>query len=156
MNKFLLILSIIATILAASPIEVGSALGELNGFKYETPQGREIRVPKKPKLVIVAFEKDTGALVNEYLDTQDAFYLQMNRSIFIADINKMPTLITNMFALPKLRKYKHLIYLHYNDKLGTAVPNKEAKITLLRIEDGKIKNISYISTKEELKSAIEQ
>lgn len=156
MNKFLLILTIAAAVLGASSIEVGSALVELNNFKYETPQGREMRVPKKPKLVIVAFEKETGALVNEYLDTQDAYYLQMNRAIFIADISKMPTLITNMFALPKLRKYKHLIYLHYDEKFVTVVPNKEAKITLLSVEDGKIKTISYISTKQELKSAIEK
>ncbi|QOY52019.1 hypothetical protein [Candidatus Sulfurimonas baltica] len=156
MNRFLLIVSIFAAFLGASSIEIGSALGELNGFKYETPQGREMRVPKNPKLVIAAFDKETGALVNEYLDTQDAYYLQMNRAIFIADINKMPTVITNMFALPKLRKYKHLIYLHYDEKFGTVVPNKEAKITLLRVEDGKIKNISYISTKQELKLAIEK
>ena len=68
----------------------------------------------------------------------------------------MPAIVTNMFALPKLQKYKHLIYLHYSDKLQDAVPNKEQKITLLRVEDSKIKEISYISTVLELKTAIEK
>ena len=76
--------------------------------------------------------------------------------MFIADISKMPTVITNTFALPKLRKYKHLIYLHYNEKFQRAVPHKDGKITLLHVADGKIENISYISTEKELKAAIEK
>ena len=156
MNKFLVILGLSCAILYASPLKVGSALSELNNFKYETPHGRQMRVPKKPNLIIVAFEKDTGALVNEYLNTKEQLYLARNRSIFIADIHEMPTVITNMFALPKLQKYKHLIYLHYNDKFQTTVPHKKEKVTLLYVKDGSIKDISYISTKKELQAAIEK
>ena len=155
MKIFLIVLGLSISILNASTIQVGSPLSKLNDFKYETPQGREMRVPRTPALIIVAFEKDTGALVNEYLNTKNPYYLQRNRSIFIADINKMPTIITNTFALPKLRKYKHLIYLHFNDKFQRVVPNKKDKVTLLHIKDSKVENISFISTAEELKAAIE-
>jgi hypothetical protein len=142
--------------LGAAPLKTDSPLSILDNFKYETPQGRQMKIPKKTDLVIAAFEKDTGALVNEYLDTQSPYYLLKHHAIFIADINKMPTIVTNMFALPKLRKYKHLIYLHFEDKFQTVVPNQDKKVTLLRIEEGKIKEIFYVSTKEELKTAIEK
>ncbi len=156
MNKFLTALTLSVAILGAAPLTVNSTLDILDSFKYETPTGREMKIPKKTKLVIVAFEKDTGALVNDYLDTKSPFYLPKNKTIFIADINKMPTVITNMFALPKLQKYRHLIYLHYGEKFQNVVPNKEQKITLLHIEDSKIKEISFISTQQELKAAIEK
>lgn len=156
MNKFLVALTLSVAILSAAPLKIDSSLEMLESFEYETPQGRQMKIPKKTKLVIVAFEKETGALVNEYLDKQSPFYLLKNNSIFIADINKMPSIVTSMFALPKLQKYKHLIYLHYSDKLQNAVPNKEQKITLLRFENSKIKEISYISTVLELKTAIEK
>jgi hypothetical protein len=156
MNKFFAALTLSVAVLSAAPLKIDSPLSILESFKYETPQGRQMKIPNKTKLVIVAFEKDTGALVNEYLNTQSPFYLPKNNTIFIADINKMPAIVTNMFALPKLQKYKHLIYLHYSDKLQDAVPNKEQKITLLRVEDSKIKEISYISTVLELKTAIEK
>ncbi|MDQ1267763.1 MAG: hypothetical protein QG560_406 [Campylobacterota bacterium] len=156
MNKFLASFTLSVAILSAAPLKVDSSLNVLDSFKYETPTGREMKIPKKTKLVIVAFEKDTGALVNEYLNTQNPFYLPKNNSVFIADINKMPAIVTSMFALPKLQKYKHLIYLHYGDKFQNMVPNKEQKITLLRIEDSKIKEISYISSVQELKTAIEK
>jgi len=156
MNKFLAALTLSVAILGAAPLKVGSLINSLDGFKYETPTGRQMKIPKKTKLVIVAFEKDTGALVNEYLNTQNPFYLPRNNSVFIADISKMPSVITSMFALPKLQKYKHLIYLHYDDKFKNIVPNEEQKITLLRVEDSKIKEISFISTQQELKTAIEK
>lgn len=156
MNKLLIALVFSAVLLSAASLKVNSPFSVLESFAYETPLGRQMKIPKKTKLVIVAFEKDTGALVNEYLDTQSPFYLLKKNSIFIADIHKMPTIITTMFALPKLQKYKHLIYLHYGELLESTVPNKEAKVTLLYIEDEKIKEISYISTKEELKKAIEK
>jgi len=156
MNKFLASLAISVAVLSAAPLKVDSPVNVLDGFKYETPTGREMKIPKKTKLVIAAFEKETGALVNEYLNTQNPFYLPKNNSVFIADINKMPSVITNMFALPKLQKYKHLIYLHYGEQFQNVVPNKEQKITLLRIENSKIKEISFISTEQELKAAIEK
>lgn len=156
MKIFLVVLSLCACILSADALQVGSKLEQLNNFKYETPNGREMRVPRTLSLIIVAFEKETGALVNEYLNTKNPFYLQRKHAIFIADIHEMPSVITNMFALPKLRKYKHLIYLHYDDKFHTVIPNKKEKVTLLSIEDGKVKSISYISTKKELQAAIEK
>lgn len=156
MNKLLIILTLSVAMLSASPLKIDSPLSVLDGFAYETPQGRQMKIPKKTKLVIAAFEKETGALVNEYLDTQSPFYLLKHNSIFIADISKMPSIVTSMFALPKLQKYKHLIYLHYGDKFQSTVPNKEQKVTLLRIEDSNIKEISYISTSQELKMAIEK
>ena len=156
MNKFLLVLSLSIAILSASPLKVGSALNELNDFKYETPQGKELKVPEQAKLIIIAFEKDTGRLVNEYLGTKEPKYLDKHSSIYIADIHKMPTIITYMFALPKLKKHKHLIYLQYEDEFSTVVPSKEEQVTLLHVKDGKIESISYISTKEELQKAIEE
>ena len=110
---------------------------------------------RQDKTLAVQIQK-TDSLVNEYLKTKSSLYLQKKRSIFIADIHEMPTLITNMFALPKLQKYKHLIYLHYSNKFQAVVPNKKEKVTLLHIKDGKIQNISYISTKKELQEAIEK
>ncbi|HUH42404.1 MAG TPA: hypothetical protein VLZ29_04765 [Sulfurimonas sp.] len=129
---------------------------KLNDFIYETPTSQGIKIPKGTKLIIIAFEKEIGVLINDYLDTQGALYLQEHKSIFIVDAHKMPKFIINMVALPKLQKYKHPIYLYYGNEIEATIPKKEAKATLLYIEDEKIKEIKYIHTKEELKMAIER
>jgi len=156
MKKILVFITLSIALLNAGTIKVDSPLELLSKYKYETPNGRQMKIPKKTELIIIAFEKDTGALVNTFLAAKNPFYLMKNRSIFIADINKMPTIITNMFALPKLRKYSHLIYLHYGEKFQHVIPHKDEKITLLEITDSKITNISFISNTKELEVAIEK
>jgi len=156
MIKILAAFSLSVAFLYAGNIEVGTPLYKLNSYKYESPQGRNMRIPKKTKLVIVAYEKDTGKLVNEFLATKNKFYLQKNRSIFIADIHEMPSIITTMFALPKLQKYKHLIYLHYGEKFSQVTPSKSEQITLLHVINGKIDKVSFISTAKELQENIEK
>ena len=150
MKKILIILALSILSLNAAAFKVGSEIQVLNEFKYETPKSRKMKIPQNTKTLLIAFDKDTGALVNEYLATKNKYFLQRKKSIFIADINKMPTVITNMFALPKLRKYNHLIYLHYGEQFQEFVPKASDKITVIRFEDKKVKSISYISTKEEL------
>jgi len=156
MNKILFFVALCISFLNADFLQPNSFITRLNDFKYVTPNDTVVKIPKDVKLVIVSSEKATGALVNEYLDTQNADYLQKNRAVFIADINKMPSLVTKMLALPKLRKYKHPIYINYDERFEEIVPNKEERVTLLYVENSIIKNISYISTKEELKKAIEK
>lgn len=151
----LLLLTLSLSLFGANQIKSGSSLSMLNALKYETPNGRQMKIPRKSKFIIVAFEKDTGKLVNEYLNTQDPYYLIKRHGIFIADINKMPSIITKMFALPKLRKYKHLIYLHFDEVFETIVPHKEEEITIIRVQDQKITDISFVKTTQELKNAIE-
>ena len=156
MNKFLLVISLGFVALSAQALGVNSPISTLDKYVYETPQGRPMKIPHETKLIIVGFEKDTGATVNDFLNTKDKYYLQKNKAIFIADIHAMPSVITEMFALPKMKKYKHLIYLHYGKEFQKNTPNKDDKITILRVENRKISNISYISTPKELQAAIEK
>jgi len=156
MSKVLLFFMLSVLALNADFLNVSSSITKLNEFKYVTPQGNEIKIPKEVKLIIVSFEKDTGALVNEYLNTKSPDYLTKYNSIFVADINKMPSVITKMFALPKLRKYKHPMYLNYDEKFEQSILGKEEMVTLLHVENSVIKHISFIVRKEELKAAIEK
>lgn len=144
------------TLVSAEQMKIDTKLYEMNKFIYETPQGRRMRVPNKTKIIVVAFEKETGKLVNEYLKSKDPFYMPNLHAVYIADISKMPTIITNMFALPKLRKYKHPIYLHFDDEFQDFLPHKDEKITIIRIQDKKVLSINYVTTVKELQKAIEK
>jgi len=156
MNKFLPLQALIILLLYVNLFAENTPLNQLNRFIYETPTGQEIEIPKDIKLIIISYEKDIAEEINEYLDTQDASYLLKHNAIFIADVHKMPRLIAKIVAIPRLQKYKHPIYLYYGEELENIALRKEAKITVLHVENEKIKEIRYISTKEELKIAIER
>ncbi len=147
----LLILILSTLCLSAQSINVGSSIERLESFKYETPNAHELKVPQDTKTVLITFKKDVSEFVNEYLSTKESNFLEKNKAVYIADINKMPYIITKLFALPALRDFKHTIYLHYEEEFQTKVPKKDEQVTVLKFENQKLKSISYISTKKQLK-----
>lgn len=156
MKKIFILIGLSLALLNAAPLSTGDSINSFKTFTFETPQERKMKIPKSTNLIVAAFEKDTGKLVNAYLDTKPAMYMPKHHAVYVADIHNMPSIITSMFALPKMQKYKHLIYLQYDEEFEEFVPNKEEKITIIRLKDKKVVSISFISTQEELKAAIEK
>ncbi len=155
MKKILLLLAFAISIVGADALKLASPLSGLQKFAYEDPNGRSLNISDSTRTVVVSFEKDTGKLVNQYLDSKYPPYLGRVSAIFIADISEMPSIITTMFALPKMRDYKHTIYLHYDEEFAKYVPHKEEKVTIIKFENQKVKSISFITNEAELKTALE-
>jgi hypothetical protein len=156
MNKFLQILILYVVVLSADGFKVGLSIDELNSFKYQTPLGIKLDIPKRVDLIVVTFQKDTGALVNNFLDKKEASYLKNNGAIFIADIHTIPSLAREIFALPKFKRFEHLIYLNYGDRFIEYIPHQEDRVTLLHFDDSKLESISFVSTVAELEKSIEE
>ena len=156
MKKVLILMALAITIVSADVLKISSTLSSLNKFEYENPQGEKLTIPLNVKTIIISYKKETGKLINKYLISKHPTYLDELNAVFIADINKMPSVITTLFALPKLRKYKHTIYLHYADKFAEYIPAKDEKITVIKIENQKVISIFYITTKNELIKALEK
>ncbi len=154
MKIFFTFLALTISIFAANKLDLSSPLNELSNFKYENQFEEPVSIPKDTQLLIISFEKETGDFVNDYLDTKEPLYLLAQHAVFIADINRMPSIITSLFALPKLQKYKHPIYLHYEDQFENYIPYKEEQLILVHIKDEKVHSISYISTLKELKEVL--
>lgn len=104
------------------------------------------------KTIIFAAGKGTGDTIKEYLLSKKGDFLTNNNAVYVADITGMPSLITKFFALPKMKKYPFSILL-VNEEQAKKFSVKKDKITIYKLENGKVANISYISTKEELAKA---
>lgn len=101
------------------------------------------------KTIIVSFEKDTGKDVSEFLEKKEPDFLQKNKAVFIADISPMPSFVTKLFALPKMRDYKHEILLIYNSNDDRFI-HKDEKSTIYSLDNGIITKISYVSNQNDL------
>jgi len=94
------------------------------------------------KTIIVSFEKDTSANLNEFLANQEAGFLEANNAVFIADISGMPTIITKIFAMPKMKKYNYNILL-ITEEDDKRFLHKEEKLTVYKLENGVITTVEY-------------
>jgi len=118
--------------------------------------GKKHTLKVMPETLIMAFEKGTGATVNEYLAAQPKEYLARHKAAFVADISQMPNFITESFALPKMRKYPHTVLLIRDEEQGLRFPGEEEKITVMRFRGNLLSKIEFVTTAAELKKAIEQ
>jgi hypothetical protein len=146
-KTLLLSLFISGSLWANTAFNVGDKIGNfslLNQFDVKQTVDNSIQ------LIVVSFEKDTGAQLNEFLSQQTPEFLQQHHAAFIANISGMPMIITKMFALPKMRNYKHPILLIY-DENDIRFKSQEGKSTLYKLQDGVIQSIEFI-TQDDLKT----
>jgi len=98
---------------------------------------------KDYNLLIVAFEKDVAVMFNDFLTKHKALFLSEHKALFISDIHEMPTFITKMFALPKMRDYPYPVLLIYDE--SNIFPKKDDSLTIIRLKNGVIDDIDFIS-----------
>lgn len=148
-----MVLLVLAMSLFAAPYKMGQSVMPLD---LSDQHGKRYKMKVMPKTLIMAFEKGTGATVNEYLTVQDKDYLKKNNAAFVADISLMPKFVTESFALPKMRKYTHTVLLIRDEEQGLRFPAEEEKITVMKFRGNFLTKIEFITTEAELKAAIEK
>ncbi len=139
---------------AAEPIQLGETVA---GYTLEDQFGKEHRIEKMPRTVILSFEKSTGAVANEFLAAQRNDYLSQNDAVFIADIARMPGIVTTFIALPRMRRLSYTILLSYDDEFRTKYPVRKTMLTVLHFgEESQVTQIQFIRDPVALQAAIER
>ncbi|WP_024954765.1 hypothetical protein [Sulfurospirillum arcachonense] len=151
MIKKILFLTLFSVYIFGASFKVSDTIGS---FSLPDQFDKVHVVDNKAKIIIVSFEKDTGKLVNDFLASKEPSFLQEHKAVFIADISLMPSIITKLFALPKMRDYKHDILLIYKENDDRFL-HKEDQSTIYKLENGVIKSINFITTKEDLAKVFE-
>ena len=118
---------------------------------------KEHTIQESTTKLILALDKESAHICNDFFVTQAADYLRKNNTQFIADVSAAPSLIRSMFILPGLKEFKHKVLLL--DTKEKAAPFRSGldtqKITVVGLRKGVIEKITTISTVEELQKAIE-
>lgn len=144
MIKYFLFLLVITTSLFANELNLNA---NINSFSLTDQFNKMHTIDRKVKTIIVSFEKDTSKDINEFLSSKKVDFLNKNSAVFIANISAMPSIITRMFALPKMKKYKHNILLIYDENDKRFV-QKDDKLTVYKLDNTLIKSINFINPKE--------
>lgn len=138
MKKILLSLMLVVSLFAE--FKVGD---KIEDFTLPDQFDNNITFNSDIKTIIMTFEKDVAVGVNDFLKTKDKEFLIKNSTIFIADISSMPSFVTSMFALPKMRKYPYSVGLIY-DEFGEKFNIQDEKITIYKVNQNEIKEILFI------------
>ena len=97
--------------------------------------------------LLLSFEKDVSAEIKTYLDAKEKDFLSTNNIMYISDVSSMPSFITRMFALPKMKKFSFKVALINDEKEGLLINRKERKVTVIRLKDNRIQTIKFVEAK---------
>lgn len=131
---------------SAAPYEAGSKVESFTA-KDQHEQVFTLK-PESVNYLLVSHDMDTGKKANAVLNGLGKDYLTGKKAVYIANIFGMPG-IGRAFALPKMKKYVHQIILGDDEALIGKFPEQKGKVTVLSLQDGKVKSIAYWSPSDQ-------
>ena len=137
--KILLPLFLLVNLMFASTFKVGD---DMSSVKVTDQFDKVLQVNSDVKKVIVVFSKDKGNEIREFLDSNPN-YLKENGAIYLADVSAAPGFVTNMFMVPKFKKYSYSMGLIRDEDIAKQFPTQEEMITIFDVDNSVIKNIEF-------------
>jgi hypothetical protein len=138
--KILISIFLFVNFIFASTIKVGD---DLSTLKVSDQFDKVLQVNENIKKLIVVFSKDKGNEIKSFFETNPN-YLKSNNAIYLADVSAAPGFVTNMFMVPKFKKYNYSIGLIRDEKIANSFPKKdEESITIIELDKNKVSSIKY-------------
>lgn len=140
--KFLVTILLASGLLFANPFKVGD---NLSSFSCDNQFEKKMVVTSNTKKMIVAFSKEKGEVIKQFLD-KNPDYLKAENAIYIADVSSAPAFVTSMFMLPKFKSYSFEMGVIKDEAKARQFPRKDDMISIISLENGTVKNIEFKQT----------
>ena len=127
--------------------EVGD---KLEMFSLTDQYEKSTHINNKTQLILFSRDKAGGKLISDALSRTAKEYLIKQHIVYITDISRMPSFISNYIAIPLMRKKLYPILLDKEGKITAQFPGRDNTATLIFVESLKIKNIKYLQSEEEI------
>jgi|GEM_PF-103528 len=108
------------------------------------------------RILLVARDMDGAKLVKAALADQPKGYLEVRDAVFVADIQRMPALISKLFAIPAMRDYSYRVLLDRDGQVASRYPGSEAKVLWLQLQQGALVSQREYDSADALKAALAQ
>ena len=86
--------------------------------------------------------------------TQPKDFLASRQAVYLADMSRMPGLITRTFALPALREQPFRIGVSLNETHLADWPRQAEAVTLIHLDQGRVQRIEFAGSEAELQRAL--
>ncbi|MBX8495712.1 hypothetical protein [Pseudomonas cichorii] len=151
--KLLPILLLALLPLTAQALQVGE---RLTPWTLLDQHDQPYTLNNQTQTLLVARSMDAAKLVNVALKDKPKGFLESRQTVFVADIQKMPSLIASLFAIPKMRNYSYRVILDRDARIVPQYAGDEDKVLWLQLRDGKLVSQQQFSSAEQLLTALER
>ena len=144
------------TSLALANSSVGAArLGDSLVLELKDQHDQTVAISEQTNLILFAAGKSTSALMSKTLEDLPPTTLKDKKALYVADISGMPSFITKIVAIPKMQKRPYTIAILRDEAQSKRFPQKDDAITIIKLKSGKITDITFVTTQEEITKALQ-
>jgi len=147
----ILLLGISAQVVAEETLTEGASLPAL---ALKDQHERPAEIPPSTRQLLFAADNGGAGLVTNLLDSLEATWLSQTHRVYLADIHKMPGLISRLVALPRLQEKPYRIVLGREEADLVMFPRKKDCATVIPIQDGRLGKAAFACSDKELRDAV--
>lgn len=136
---------------ASAPWAVGD---RIEPFALEDQHGVTRRVDEATEVLLVSRDMDGGHVLEQALDGAPEGFLEERRAAYVADVSRMPGLVTRLFAIPSLRRRPYPMLLDRDGTTTARLPTAAGRGTLVFLDGLRITRVLHAATPEELARAL--
>lgn len=118
--------------------------------QYGTPYGGT----EKLHLVLYANSMAANRLAHNVLTDFNPSCLKDGTVAFVGNVSAMPSFITRIVAVPKMRDYVYPVWLDYDGQATDNLPVQADQVSMIDVEDGRLTSIGYAFTEEGLSKSV--
>lgn len=134
-SSFVLLPFMLPTPAGAAELQVGDTAPALSlNDQHDTPR----TTLSARRFLLFSADKDGANLADEVLEGQTAEMLEQAGLTYVADISGMPSMVTKMFAMPKLRKRPYPVLLGRTSEDTMTLPRQAGHVTVIEIVSGSV------------------
>jgi len=107
------------------------------------------------QVLLVARTMDGAKLVKAALQDKPKGFLEARHTVFIADIQRMPALVSKLFAIPAMRDYNYRVMLDRDSRVVPRYPGAEEKVLWLQLDNGRLVAQREFASATDLRTALD-
>lgn len=136
-KTYIAALSLIScTVIAqVAPLQTGDGLPPL---RLNDQHDKPFILAADTRQILFAADNAGASLATAEIDRHGGAWLTETKRAYLADIHKMPGLVSRLVALPKLREKPYAIALGREAADLAMLPRKKECVTVLPVQDGKL------------------
>jgi len=126
----------------------------LEPFSLEDQFGETHEVNESLSALICASDMDGGDLIEAALKESGAELLANANAVYVANISRMPKIITKLFAMRSFKKRGYPMLLDREGELTKSLPGQEGKATIISLDRLRIAGVRHFEDGESLRAAL--
>ena len=151
--KIALVLLLSALSMPAFAANIGD---HLTPWTLQDQHDQPYTLDAQTRVLLVARNMDGSKLVKAALENQPKGYLEARNVAFLADVQRMPSLIGKFIAIPAMRDYSYRVVLDRDGSIAAHYPGAEDKVLWLQLDDATLVAQQEFASADALRAALEQ